>query len=113
MLFMCGGGHSVHLSVSFPVPCSVSRYDSVALHPSPGVLELVFLSALFDHVTWRRSSSLSLLGFARKTSTSSKFSFPFPAFPFRPFVFPLSIICSCESGRLSRVIPILFPCPVN
>ena len=113
MLFQCVVvvcAHSVHLSVSFSIP---SRYDSVALQSSPGVLEVVFLFPF--SITWLGAalSFLSRVHFPPKTSTRCKFPVPFSVFPSRPFVFRLYIIFSCESGHLSRVIPILFPCPVN
>ena len=113
MLFMCGDGHSERLSVSFHIPWVCPGVLPLLPIPFPETSNLFFFPRC--SVTWLGGARLSSLpfDFARKTSTSSKFSFLFPAFPFRPFVFPLSIICSCKSGRLSRVIPILFPCPVN
>ena len=105
--------HSQHFPVSFPIPCSVSRRPSHSLHSSPGVVEVVFLFPF--SITWLFGalSFLSRVHFPSKTSTRCKFPGPCSVFPSRPFVFPLYIIFSCESGRLSRVIPILFPCPVN
>ena len=66
-------------------------------------------------ITWLGAtlSFLSRVHFSSKTSTRCKIPIPCSAFPSRPFVFRLYIMCRCKSGRLSRVIPILFPCPVN
>ena len=115
MLFKCVLFVRVHFGyfpVSIPIPFCVSRCPSFPPSFPSRLAALVFLFPNFDHVIWRRSFLLSLPRNHPKCFTSSKFSSLPSAFPFRPFVFPLPIMCSCESGGIYPVVLFSFPCPV-